>query len=154
MDTATIPARKLPLTAVFIGLISVTLLASGLYYLNRPAPPAVPQQNGASADAKGYLPNLQLSDVNIQATENFMNQQVVEIQGKITNKGPRKLGMVEVYCLFSGVDGKQIYRERLTIAHDLPPRETRSFRLPFDTLPDGWNQAMPHLVIARISFAS
>jgi hypothetical protein len=59
-----------------------------------------------------------------------------------------------VYCYFYGVDGKQIHRERLAIVHNLAPQETRPFRLPFDTLPDGWNQAMPRMVIARIAFAS
>jgi hypothetical protein len=93
----------------------------------------------------------------MQATENFMQQRVVEIQGKITNNGPRALESVDVYCLFYGVDGREIYRERLAI---VPPRgaalnsrETRSFRLPFDNLPDGWNQTMPKLVIAQIRFA-
>ena len=90
----------------------------------------------------------------MQATQNFMNQQVVEIQGKIANKGRRKLASVEVFCLFSAVNGKQIYQERLPIVKSLAPQESRSFRLPFDTLPEGWNQAMPRLVIARISFAS
>jgi hypothetical protein len=26
--------------------------------------------------------------------------------------------------------------------------------MPFDTLPDGWNQALPKMVIAQITFAS
>jgi len=145
-------ARKIPLTALLMGAVAIVVLAAGLFYLNRPAPPAA--QNGqASSEAKAYLKNLQLSDVNMQATENFMNQQVVEIQGKIGNKGPRKLALIEVYCLFYGLDGKEIHRERLAIARGLPPGETRAFRLPFDSLPEGWNQAMPKMVIAQIAFS-
>jgi hypothetical protein len=30
--------------------------------------------------------------------------------------------------------------------------ETKSFRLPFDTIPETWNQAMPTLIIAQIQF--
>jgi len=145
--------RKIPVTAVLIAMLSIVVLAGGLFYLNRPVP-QTSQDGGASAEAKAYLNNLQLSDVNMQATENFMNQQVVEIVGKIANNGPRKLAVIEVYCLFSGLDGKEIHRERLAIVHNLAPRETRAFRLPFDSLPDGWNQAMPKMVIAKISFAS
>jgi hypothetical protein len=152
MATATNAARKIPVTALIIGLISIAILTAGLMYLNRPVPPV--SQDTAAADAKAYLPNLELGDVTMQATANFMNQQVVEIQGKIANHGPRKLALIEVYCQFFGVDGKEIYRERLAIARGLAPQETRSFRLPFDSLPDNWNQAMPRMAIAKISFAS
>ena len=34
-----------------------------------------------------------------------------------------------------------------------PPGQTREFRLPFEGLPESWNQALPTLVIANISFA-
>jgi hypothetical protein len=34
----------------------------------------------------------------------------------------------------------------------LKPGETKSFRLPFDAVPAGWNQQMPNLVIAGIDF--
>jgi hypothetical protein len=35
---------------------------------------------------------------------------------------------------------------------ELMPGETKEFRLPFDTLPESWNQALPDLVIAQIVF--
>jgi hypothetical protein len=153
MATETTATRKIPVTALLIALLSIAVLGAGLIYLNRPVATA-PQNGEASAEAKAYLPNLQLSDVAMQATENFMNQQVVEIEGKIANHGPRKLALIEVYCLFFDVGGKEIHRERLAIARGLAPQETRPFRLPFDSLPPDWNQAMPRLAIARISFAN
>jgi hypothetical protein len=93
----------------------------------------------------------------MKATLNFMQQQVVEVQGKITNKGPRSVKSIDVYCLFYGVDGREVHRERVPIVQSrtspLKPGETRTFRLPFDALPDTWNQAMPRIVIAQITFA-
>jgi hypothetical protein len=153
MPTATTSTRKLPIPALIIAVISIAILATGAFYLSRPAP-APPDEGGATANAKAYLSNLELSNVDMQATENFMKQQVVEVQGNIANHGARKLALIEVYCLFFGADGKEIYRERLPIVRGLGPQETRSFRLPFDGLPERWNQAMPKLVIAKISFAS
>ena len=35
----------------------------------------------------------------------------------------------------------------------LKPGETKSFRLPFDDLPQSWNQSMPQLVIAGVKFS-
>ena len=153
MVSETKAARKIPVSALIIGAVSFIVLVAGLAYLNRPVQPPS-DEGGATAEAKAYLPNLELSDVTMQATENFMKQQVVEVQGKIANHGPRKLSLVEVYCLFSGLDGREIHRERVTVVHDLAPLESRAFRLPFDSLPDGWNQAIPRLAIAKISFVS
>ncbi len=148
-------ARSPVLIAVCATLL--VLLIAGAVYLSRPAPPPVAANGPASAEAKAYLPYLALSDVGMDATDNFMQQRVVEIHGKITNKGPRQLESVEVYCVFYGVDGREIYRERQAIVTPkggpLGPNQTRPFRLPFDTLPDGWNQTLPHLVIASIHFA-
>ncbi len=125
-------------------------------YLSRPHGTGQAEEQ-ASADAKAYVNNLELSDVRLQAAENFMQQQVVEVDGKITNKGDRPLNSVDVYCLFYGVNGQMVHRERVPIVHakgkPLNPGATREFRLPFDTLPPNWNQTMPHLVVARIEFA-
>jgi hypothetical protein len=35
----------------------------------------------------------------------------------------------------------------------LAPGETKPFRLPFDDIPESWNQMLPQIVIARIEFA-
>ena len=111
----------------------------------------------ASPEARAYVKNLSLSDVKMQATENFMNQRVVEIEGQIANNGSRALSSVEIYCIFAGVDGHEIYREIVPIVQakgaSMKPHEVRPFRLPFDTLPNGWNQAMPSMAIASIAFA-
>lgn len=153
------PARarkKIPLIPIAICLIVAIALVIALLYLSGPV--AKPVSGGqASAEARAYVGNLALSDVTMQSSENFMKQRIVEIQGNITNNGPRPLDSIDVYCLFSGVDGREIYRERAPIVRaqgkPLTPHETRSFRLPFDTLPDGWNQSMPKLVIAQITFS-
>jgi len=137
------------------GALVLVLAIVGFLYLRR-APSTGSGEVSASPEAKAYVANLRLADVKMQATENFMKQQVVEIEGKIGNEGPRTLRSVDVYCLFYGVDGREIHRERLPMVTargaGLKPHEVRPFRLPFDTLPDGWNQAMPRLVIANINF--
>jgi hypothetical protein len=48
-------------------------------------------------------------------------------------------------------------RERVSIVNSkmggLAPGETKAFRLAFDSVPEGWNQALPQMVIAAIEFA-
>jgi hypothetical protein len=148
--------NKLPLAYVFSGVIVAVALVAGVFYLRKPGHEAA-QNRPASAEARAYVSNLVLSEVSMNASENLMKQQVVEIEGKITNNGPRPVQSVEVYCLFRGVDGREIYRERAALVRaktaPVSPKETRPFRLAFDSLPDGWNQAMPTLVIAQVTFA-
>jgi hypothetical protein len=148
--------NKFPFAYTFSGALVAVALVAGVLYLRRPGPEA-PQSGPASPEVRAYVSNLVLSDVSMKASENFMKQQVVEIEGKITNNGPRPVQSVEVYCLFRAVDGHEIYRERAPLVRaktaSVKPKETRPFRLAFDNLPDGWNQGMPTLVIAQITFA-
>ena len=105
-------------------------------------------------EAKLYTRNLQLSDVELKAKENYFQQAVVEIDGKIANTGPRPLETVEIYCVFRDPYGQLVLRRRLSIVNNgLKPGETKSFRLPFDDLPQSWNQSMPQLVIAGVKFS-
>lgn len=164
MATPAAAKKMIPLTPLLFAVLVIVALIGGLGYLNKPAPKPK-ADTPASAEARAYLPNLALSDVAMQATENFMQQQVVEVVGKISNNGPRPLASIDVYCLFYGVNGQELHRERLPIVRGpgssgpgartpLQPGDTRAFRLPFDNTPDGWNQTMPKLVIAQITFAN
>lgn len=151
-----VAAKKITLAPVLIGVVAVVIIFAASLYLSRPAKSRA--EASPSGEAKAYLPHLVLSDVSMEASENFMKQQVIEVKGKISDTGDRAIQSVEVYCLFYGVDGKEIHRERLPIVRSkggapLQPGETRPFRLPFDAVPEGWNQTIPRMAIAQVSFA-
>jgi hypothetical protein len=141
---------QLILIAVCVAVVSALVL-----YLefSKPSPP---QEIALTADAKGYIGNLALEDVGIQAKLDYFGQKIVEISGKIGNRGDRSLGVVEVSCVFRDYSGKILTRQRSPIVSvkmgGLKPGETKSFRLPFDAIPAGWNNQMPQLVIAGIVF--
>ena len=75
----------------------------------------------------------------------------------VANTGDRPIDIVEVYCVFSDTYGQMMFRPRVAIVNakmgGLKPGETKSFRLPFDAIPDSWNQKMPQLVIAAVKFS-
>jgi hypothetical protein len=131
---------------------------AGFLYLNhvaRQPPPPVPRLTGAAHDYvhNGFLP---ISDFRMEAHESYLKQQVVEITGKIGNTGDRVIDTVEIVCVFRDPYGQMVLRERVAIVKKgsrLAPGESKPFRLPFDNIPEGWNQAMPDLVIARIEFS-
>jgi hypothetical protein len=136
------------------GAIAVLGLAVFLYmqYVAKQAPTDAP----LTPEAKAYVKNLKLSDVEIKANKSYLNQMVVEINGKIGNAGDRALDTVEIYCVFYDSYGQLVLRSRVPIVSPrmggLKQGETKTFRLPFDEVPESWNQAMPQLVIAGVKF--
>ena len=140
----------------YVAAVVILLAAAGwgyMQYLDRHGSGDIP----LTAEARAYTRNLQLSDVEMKASENYFQQAVVEIEGKIANTGDRPLDTVEIYCVFRDPYGQLVLRRRLAIVSvrmgGLKPGETKSFRLPFDDLPVSWNQAMPQLVIAGVKFS-
>ena len=143
-------ANPLP---IVLGVVIVGGLASLVIFAPKPKPPAPPV---LTAEAKQYLGELSLSDVNMQAADSTLKLSLLEITGKITNKGTRPIEEVQVTCVFHEPNLQVIKRERVTVVGSrtgaLEPGATKSFRLNFDDVPDTWNQTLPDLVIAQILF--
>ena len=141
-------------TALIVG--AVVVVAGGFlwWWLKQPVRPSRGQP--ITLEAKAYVRNLSLAEVEMKAAESYMRQAVVEITGKIGNAGERPLKQVDLNCVFYDPYGQLVLRERVSIVKPrsggLKPGQTRSFRLAFDNLPQSWNQALPQLVIAGIQF--
>lgn len=144
-------------STLFVILAVVLLIAgAGFWFLFLRGAPAGNQPQMLTPEARAYVGKLGLSDVEMKASENYMRATVVEITGRIANRGDRALRLVEINCVFYDPYGQLLLRERVAIVRrsgdSLKPGESREFRLPFDSIPGGWNQTLPQLVIARIDF--
>ena len=107
-----------------------------------------------TAEGKGYIRSLPLTDVGMKATESYAKQVLTEIEGNIKNTGDRTVNRVDVFCLFYDRYGHLVLRERASVVKNtLKPGESRRFRLAFDDVPESWNNQMPALVIAQVIFA-
>jgi hypothetical protein len=149
------PSKPLFSLPVVLTAALVLAIGGGVWYLERGR--GEPEKGPVlTADAKAYVRNLGLSGVSMKATENAIHQAVIEIEGKITNNGDRHLKSVRLSCIFHDAYGQVVLKERVEIVRarlgGLKPGETKEFRLPFDSLPQSWNQGMPQLVIAEIIF--
>lgn len=148
------PDVKISPAGIVIALAAILILGvfGWLTFGPRAAPPPPPVLTG---EAKDYLQNLVLDNVHMQAAESMSNQRLVEILGTIINRGTRTVKLAEVTCIFRDYNNQEIKRERVPIvgnAGALGPGQSKPFRLPFDDLPDTWNQVMPTLMIAQIQF--
>jgi hypothetical protein len=157
-DKAATVAREkaaIPVLPVVVGLL--VLLGGAAFWFLQHQPPAKVDKPVLTGDARAYVRNLKLSEVDMKAHESYFKQSVVEITGKIGNNGNRVLKLVEINCVFSDAYGQVVLRERVPIVgqktNGLAPGETKSFRLAFDNIPESWNQILPQLVIAQIVFA-
>ena len=147
--------RKIEIPAfAYVICVFVILGLGAWWFLEReiaPTPPPV-----LTAEARAYVRNLKLANVDMKATESLAKQLLVEIEGKITNNGDRTLRLVEINCVFYDPYGQVVLRRRIAIVTKkmggLAPGEMKAFRLPFDDIPESWNQAVPQLVIAGINF--
>ena len=144
-------------TAIVVTLVIAAVVAVAALVLARggsrqpPAPVLTPE-----ARAYVHAGYLSLSEVNMSAKQNFAEQTLVEVTGKITNAGNRMLKQIDLNCVFRDPSGRVVLRDRVAIVKEslggLKPGETKDFRLPFDTIPESWNQVLPELVIAQITF--
>jgi hypothetical protein len=138
-----------------MGLAGVLILGA-LGWLTFGTKPEPAQPPRLTQEAREYLGNLKLSEVHMQAAESFAQGRLVEILGNVTNTGTRSVKLVEVTCVFRDFAQREVARERVFVVSGssggLAPGQTKPFRLPFDTLPESWNQIMPSLVIAQIQF--
>ena len=153
---ATQPKRQIGLPVYILGVLLVVVGSVFVYYVQF-APKRSVAEAPLTPEAKAYVGNLKLADVNMKATKNYFGQMVVEIEGSIANAGDRNLDSVEIYCVFFDPYGQMTLRQRLPIVGPgmggLKSGESKAFRLPFDQLPDSWNQQMPRLVIAAVKFS-
>jgi hypothetical protein len=144
-----------PPIVIVVGVLLIAG-AAGFWYLDRASRQPPPPPPPLTAVAKSYVSHLKLSDVDMAAHEDYFHNRVVEIKGNIQNLGDRRLNLVEINCVFYDPYGQVVLRQRTPIvsskAGGLAPGDTKPFRLPFDTIPDSWNNVMPQMVIARIDF--
>ena len=136
-------------------LVAVAL-GTGGYFWVRQMSAKQDQPAVLTPEAKAYVRSLKISDAAMKSTASYMGHAVVEVTGNIRNDGGRPLDVVEIYCSFHDPYGQLVLRQKVPIVSarmdGLKPGETKPFRLPFDTIPDSWNQQMPGLVIAQVQF--
>ena len=145
--------NRLPITLVAVALLLAGTAVAWIQF----GPKRAVQEAPLTDEARAYIRNLALDDVTMSAKLNYFSQKAVAIEGKIGNKGDRVLNIVEVKCVFRDTSGQVLLNERVSIVSQrmggLQPGETKKFSLPFDNVPEGWNQQMPQLVIAAIDFS-
>ena len=111
---------------------------------------------GASEQA--YAPKIQIEAIALSRAENFLNQEVTTLAGRLMNAGDLSLSNVEVTIEFSDQLGQVVLREtRAVLASQAPPfvpGERRNFEVSFEHIPSSWNIQQPMVRVSGIIFTS
>ena len=107
---------------------------------------------------QAYAPQLQIESLALSRAENFLNQEVTILAGRLTNGGSLPLSNVEITVEFSDQLGQVVLREtRAVFASPAPPfapGERRDFEVYFEHIPSSWNIQQPLVRVSGIIFTS
>ncbi|MGC1415101.1 MAG: FxLYD domain-containing protein [Candidatus Acidiferrum sp.] len=107
---------------------------------------------------QAYAPNLHIDDLALSRAENFLNQEVTNLAGRVTNAGNLPLSNVELTVEFSDEFGQVVLRESRAVftaqAPQLAPGEHRNFEISFEHIPTSWNIQQPTVRVSGILFTS
>ena len=160
------PRRSWRLPLIVAALLGLSVLA-GIVWLGPPAsqpsaPPVPADLPPLSPEAEAYLPQVEISGLELSRWENFLGQTVTYLDINITNRGQRTLGALEVTIEFYDPYKQVVLRETLrpigsprpsppaAPSGPLAPGQTRRFRASFEHLPADWNRLPPQVRVTGL----
>ena len=107
---------------------------------------------------QAYAPKLQIDGLALSRAENFLNQEVTTLAGRLINAGNLPLSNVELTVEFSDELGQVVLRESRAVfafqAPPLAPGDRRDFEVSFEHIPSSWNIQQPTIRVSGILFTS
>jgi hypothetical protein len=107
---------------------------------------------------QAYASKIQIENLALSRAENFLNQEVTTLAGRLANSGNLTLSNVELTVEFSDELGQVVLREsRAVFASQAPPfapGERRDFEVSFEHIPSSWNIQQPMVRVSGILFTS
>jgi len=153
--TATREAKPGLPAGVIAGVAFMAAVLAGLYFvIQRQSQPEAPP--APSPEAEAYLENLAVADLHMSAEENFLQQQVTYLDGRLTNQGDRTIRQLRLRLYFRDTLNQVVLRvDRDVIGAASAPLaagESRVFRLQFDNIPQSWNRQVPQFQLVAMEF--
>lgn len=113
-----------------------------------------PDLQATPKEDQAYASQMKPSDLRLSAEENFLGQQVVYLDGKMTNQGSKVVRQLKIRLFFHDTLNQVVLREEQEIVNAqgefLKPGQTRSFQIRLDQIPDSWNRQVPELQIVSV----
>lgn len=146
--------RGFPIAFV-AGLLVVGLLVGGAWWLSANQPKTAKAQPLPFGDSEQkYAARIEFTDIKMNRTANFLDQQVTAIFGFVENKGTRTIRQMEVRLEFRNLLGQVVLRDERRI---FGPREgslgggrRSEFQFNFEHIPEDWNRHTPQFTVTGL----
>ena len=139
---------------VIAGFCFLAIVVAALLLLSgRNAAPAQTSSSNPSDITADYASQISFSDLHLSAEENFIGQQVVYLDGKLTNSGAKTVRQIKVRLVFRDVMNQVVLREEHDVfgpADSVGPGAAKSFQIRFDAVPDSWSRQVPQIQIVSL----
>ncbi len=139
--------------AILLGalwVIGATFLETGCSQSVHGSKPAPPREEEA------YLQAITLADARMSAAQNFLGDTVTYLDARVTNRGSRVVGRLDIQLEFHDLLKQVVLREKAHVValrtQPLKAGETRSFRVTFEHLPTEWDGLPPTMAATRVEF--
>jgi hypothetical protein len=140
---------------VIAGVAFMAAVLALLYFVvqqqSQPEAPPAP-----SPEAEEYLAKLAVADLRMSAEENFLQQQLTYLDGRLSNQGDRTIRRLRLRLYFRDTLNQVVLRvDRDVIGNASTPLgagESREFRLQFDHIPESWNRQVPQFQLVSMDF--
>ena len=149
--------RAVPLAPILTAILAAGAVAAILLGCSRlssgPGSGSSSDPRSLPEAAPAYSSQISFSNLHLSAEENFLGQQVVYLDGQVSNRGPNVVRLLEVRLFFRNELNEAVLREEqqlLATNQSLGPGQARSFQIRFDQIPDSWNQQTPGLQIVSV----
>jgi hypothetical protein len=158
-ELAAPPPSRRPLAAAAVVGLAVT--AGVLWMALHPRPAERPERlPPLTPEAQAYLPQLEVTLLQISRWENFLGQEVIYLDLRVANRGAHNLTGLEVRVEFAGADGGPVRSEVVRVVgpsafrprRRLGPNEAFTTRAAFDDIPKSWNGQPPRVTVSGLVF--
>jgi hypothetical protein len=105
-------------------------------------------------EAAAYAPQVRIEELRLSVADNFLNQQVIYLDGRVINNGSRAVRHLRLQLHFYDTLNQVILRTEQDVVRptgqSLQAGESRNFQLGFDRIPPSWNVQPPEWEIVAL----
>jgi hypothetical protein len=140
---------------ILAAALMIAALGAAYVFLRRPAGSAG-NSSAPSAEETAYLSQIQVTDAQMSAAQNYIGDRIFYFDAKVTNGGSKSVRTIELQLEYVDTLAQVVLRESAyPVTSRMPPLEagnTRAFRVSYDHMPADWNQAPPKIAVTRVAF--
>jgi hypothetical protein len=150
-----------PRLLILAGAATVVIIGVILFWprsIHRDAPASLSAHLSSGPAEQAYATELQVQNVQLSRSENFLHQEVTTVSGDLVNGGDRAVQDAELTLEFYDQMNQVVLREtrrmRPGAASPIPPGGSEPFEISVEHVSGMWNMQPPAIRVTGLLFAN